>query len=258
MHCKYCGKRLYEGEMCNCEKSILDRTESTTRNNNKVYKWLLGLLVLVILIGGAFLIYLFQSVVKKDVVENETTPTVQVSARTNDSQNPTESTKHEETDQVSNDETVDINYKPKFDMTSASDYVQLSPEKNYEPGLVLDGNPVTAWNCTGTSDIWIELSSSMEQKVSGIRLLSGYTKYSLKLEEWLYYKNHRPKNITVSFSDGTAIDCALQDVFNKYSLCYQDINFGGVKNTKFIRISINDVYMGDRYNDTCISEIDVY
>ena len=102
------------------------------------------------------------------------------------------------------------------------------------------------------------LSADSEQYVSGISVLNGFVKYSTGYKYWLYYRNNRPKDITISFSDGTSIETTLQDIFDQDNYHYQRIDFDSVKFTAYIKITVNSVYPGDKWNDTCISEIQVY
>lgn len=138
-------------------------------------------------------------------------------------------------------------------ITSAS-----SSNRSYGPYNVLDGQYDTAWNTPNGPGQWIKLSASSPQKVKGIKILNGYTKYSTGYGMWIYYANSRPKNITVTFSDGTSVNKTLSDVFDKSNYIYQEVDFGGIKTTDYIKITINSIYPGNKWDDCCISEITVY
>ena len=116
----------------------------------------------------------------------------------------------------------------------------------------------TAWNFPGQSGEWIMISSDTEQYVSGIRILNGYTKHSDAYEYWIYYMNHRPKDITIMFSDSTFIDVTLEDVFDEDNYIYQHIPLEVPKLTTYIKIIINSSYLGTRWDDCCITEVEVY
>ncbi len=75
---------------------------------------------------------------------------------------------------------------------------------------------------------------------------------------WIYYANSRPKDITISFSDGTSVAKTLEDVFDKANYIYQDVDFGGIKMTDYIKITIDSIYRGTKWNDCCITEIKPY
>lgn len=138
-------------------------------------------------------------------------------------------------------------------ITSAS-----SSNRTYGPYNVVDGQYDTAWNTPNGPGQWIKLSASSPQKVKGIKILNGYTKYSTGYGMWIYYANSRPKNITVTFSDGTSVNKTLSDVFDKSNYIYQEVDFGGIKTTDYIKITINSIYPGNKWDDCCITEITVY
>lgn len=147
---------------------------------------------------------------------------------------------------------------PSFTYASASNTTAEGSGRNYSPDLVIDGRVDTAWNCPRTSGEWIRLSADATQYVAGIKILNGYTKYSPDYDDWLYYLNNRPKSITISFSDWTSIDATLNDTYTEGEYEYQDIPFSEIIETTYVMITINNVYSGDKWNDTCISEIQVY
>lgn len=84
--------------------------------------------------------------------------------------------------------------------------------------------------------------------VKGIHLYAGYQK-----SESLYYKNSRPSGIRLEFSDGSYDTYKLEDVYGK-----QTMRLSNPVVTKSIRIVIEDVYEGEKYSDTVISEIEIY
>ena len=148
---------------------------------------------------------------------------------------------------------------PVFTSASASQITApTSSNNNYGPNLVLDGDPATAWNTPGGPGDWIQFSAPTEQAVKGIKILNGYTKYSDVYGMWIYHANSRPKNIQISFSDGTSMAYTLSDTFDKANYIYQDISFGEYKKVTWIRITIADIYGGTKWSDCCISEVQFY
>ena len=148
---------------------------------------------------------------------------------------------------------------PNFTQTSASRVTTAtSNNRSYGHNLVLDGNPSTAWNVPNGVGEWIALSAQTEQQIKGLRILNGYTKYSSGYGMWLYYANSRPKDITIELSDGSKMSYTLEDVFNNDNYLYQTIDFGGIKKTAWVKITINSIYRGSKWNDCCISEIQAY
>lgn len=84
--------------------------------------------------------------------------------------------------------------------------------------------------------------------VSGIRLNAGYQK-----SESLYYKNSRPSEIGLEFSDGSYYTYELNDVYGKQTIQLPDSVV-----TKSLRIVIEDIYEGEKYSDTVVSEMEIY
>ena len=123
---------------------------------------------------------------------------------------------------------------------------------------MLDNRPETAWNVPGGQGEWIMLSADTPQQIKGIRVLNGYTKFSPVYNMWIYYANSRPKDITLTFSDGSTLVHTLSDTFDNDNYIYQEIDFGGIKTTTWVKITINSVYPGSKWNDTCISELQPY
>jgi len=147
---------------------------------------------------------------------------------------------------------------PVFTSAHASAVLVSQNDIRYDPELVMDGRPDTAWAFAGSGGQWIELRADTDQYVSGIRIMNGYNKFSDNLNDWLYYPNNRPSDIEIIFSDGSSIPFLLDDVFNSRNHIFQDLRFGEVIKTSTIRIFIHEVYHGSRWDDTCISEIKVY
>ena len=88
--------------------------------------------------------------------------------------------------------------------------------------------------------------------------MNGYNKYSSGISDWLYYPNNRPRDIEISFSDGLSMFVTLDDVFDSRNHIFQEIQFDTVKETTSVRVFVHNVYRGTRWNETCISEIQVY
>lgn len=72
--------------------------------------------------------------------------------------------------------------------------------------------------------------------------------------EDLFYKNSRLHNITVVLSDGNQYDFECSDGWDSR---HNSFSFGENIETSSLTIIIQSVYEGDKYQDTCISEISV-
>ncbi|MBQ6630973.1 MAG: discoidin domain-containing protein [Romboutsia sp.] len=137
-----------------------------------------------------------------------------------------------------------------WDNVHASSHL-IKKSKNYKPENAIDNNISTAW-IEGLSDDgigqFIEFSSKNTFRVDKIDIINGFSK-----SEDLYMKNNRVKKITLEFSDGKKQVHELLD----NNMDYQTIDVGGV-NTNSVKVIIEEVYKGNKYSDTCISEISMY
>ena len=142
---------------------------------------------------------------------------------------------------------------PKFTEAQASS--ELPPDQYtsyYGPLNVIDGNTITAWNegagGDGTGE-WVELSAGSPQVVRGIKIMTGYAK-----KEDTYYKNNRPTTVTVTLSDGYSQQANLDDAFSKWT----EVPFDKLHETTSVRITVDAVAGGNKYNDAAISEVEAF
>lgn len=116
---------------------------------------------------------------------------------------------------------------------------------------ICDGDLKKAW-VEGTSEQGIGESITFDFEdnycVSGMIINAGYQK-----TKDLYYKNSRPKKIKIVISDGSYSEVELKDIYGK-----QKIKFDKPVVTNQIVITIEDIYEGNKYQDTAISEISWY
>lgn len=133
---------------------------------------------------------------------------------------------------------------------------QLSDESvggvlhTYSPLKVIDNDFSTCWSegneeyGTGES-ITIQLDDTYS--IDELTIWNG-----LCTNEDLYYKNSRLNKYTLIFSDGETISGELNDGWdNRRNV----ITFSESKITSSLTIVIDSVYQGNKYKDTCISEI---
>ncbi|WP_461204877.1 NADase-type glycan-binding domain-containing protein [Clostridium sp. DL1XJH146] len=133
----------------------------------------------------------------------------------------------------------------------ASSYLESTSNGHYFPENINDYNNETAWVESVPGDgsgQWIQLNFEKETTINGIDFEIGYRK-----SEETYFKNNRPKNVRVEFSDGSDFYIEFSDGFGYGSRVETD----SVKTT-YVKVIIEDVYKGSSYDDTCISEIHVY
>lgn len=119
----------------------------------------------------------------------------------------------------------------------------------YGANNVLDNDFTTAWNEGATGNgigEWISVNASTPQWTSGVEIVTGYPKTSD-----VYYKNNRARDITIQLSDGYEQQVTLADAYREY----QRITFDDYHQTTFIRVRIDSIYEGDRWDDASIDEI---
>ena len=118
----------------------------------------------------------------------------------------------------------------------------------HEASRVVDGDLTTGWSEGADGQgIGESITLTFEENsyVEGITIYAGYQK-----SEELYKKNSRPKQITLTFSDGTELVCELDDVNGA-----QTISLREAVASESITITIDSVYEGTTYEDTVITEI---
>ncbi|MFT4977146.1 MAG: hypothetical protein ACI8S6_003051 [Myxococcota bacterium] len=95
---------------------------------------------------------------------------------------------------------------------------------------------------------WVEVDLGQVQSVEGIRLWAGV---------WsspdFWRRHNRPKEVELTFDDGTTQLITLADEMKMF-----DIPISGGKQTRKIKVTIKSVHSGSTFNDTGISEIQVY
>ena len=121
----------------------------------------------------------------------------------------------------------------------------------YVPENIMDNDLSTGWvegvSGQGEGEL-IHFAFDDVYKVSGFMIYAGYHKNEDK-----YYKNSRPRSITLEFSDGSSQDFSLEDIMKA-----QDISLDPAVETEYVDIIINSVYPGTKWEDTVISEVDFY
>ncbi len=135
-------------------------------------------------------------------------------------------------------------------------YVDASSALNYygkvfKAEYVSDGDIATCWQeAAAGNGIGEYLTMDFGQTVSTslIRFRIGYAK-----DDTGYYMNNRPSSLWIEFSDGQCISCAIPDENDWYTMYLPDPVY-----FDWVRFTIDDVYGGDEYPDTCISEIVIY
>jgi len=134
---------------------------------------------------------------------------------------------------------------------SASSFEPESAGVKYEPKYVKDGRRSTVWvegeDGSGLGS-WVQVDLDSARTVVGFRLWNGnwYTR-----DFW--ERHNRAKEIEVELSDGTRHQFTLRD-----EMVIEELRFDNPVTTSSLRIRIKSVFGGTTFNDTCISEIQVF
>ena len=138
------------------------------------------------------------------------------------------------------------------------------PERN-----ILDKDPTTCWaeghidsGCSYGQDgigesINIKtyrvtndkkFSYDVVKSLRGFKIINGYAK-----SKETYYNNNRVKQVEIELSNGNSFMYELKD----NDLGFQTFYFPEPQVTTKFKLYIRDVFTGDKYHDTCISEIEL-
>lgn len=142
---------------------------------------------------------------------------------------------------------------PVFTVAEASSVRGTDSEGGrYSVNSVLSNDIQTKWVPQKSDDggigEWIQISAPTDQYVRGVEIFNGYHKDST-----VWSNNNRVKACTLSFSNGTSRDFILDDTIDLIRL-----DLGEVVQTRYIRLTINSIYKGTKWNDTAITYIGAY
>ena len=145
------------------------------------------------------------------------------------------------------------NSPPSFSSVSASSSLPGDATTSYYgPNNVTDNNLSTAWNEGASGNgpgEYLTFTASSPQKISGVGIVGGYPK-----SDEVYFNNARPKEITLTFDDGTSINYTLKDSNGEY----QEFKLDSPVSSTKVTITIKSVYPGSKYDDCCIAEVAFY
>ena len=144
--------------------------------------------------------------------------------------------------------TVSIAGVGKAEISASSQYLTSEgKETDYDPRNVFDGKIETSW-CEGKSDDgvgeYISITLNNHMALTSISFVNG----SGRSEE-SYYNNNRVASLKITSDTGGSVVLNFDD--NTIDYQTRDLEISG-RTFKFI---INSVYKGQKFRDTCISEI---
>ena len=133
----------------------------------------------------------------------------------------------------------------------------------YSPDKAFDGDPLTVWaegaedeGINEYIDIQFSWSGSKEILIDRIGIMPGY------FDEKYYEKNNRVKKAKIEFRDYSNSGYEYVTITNEFEfrdeMAIQYKNLDKPVEAGAISLTILDVYKGNQWNDTCISEIAFY
>jgi len=135
-------------------------------------------------------------------------------------------------------------------VTASSSY-PADDSVNYEPKQLIDGKSGTSWvegDPGGGLGSWVELDLGGAQNVQKIQVWGGMWYSS---EYWA--RANRPKSLEIKFSDGSVQEFAMTDAQE-----VQVLSLAKPVSTSTIRLKVKANYNGSTWQDTAISEIQVF
>lgn len=132
---------------------------------------------------------------------------------------------------------------------SASSVLEPDGNVTYEPERTLDGEPATAWNDGVDGDpagAWLEYTFASPVRIARIEIVNGYDKTVDDLD--LFDANARVRDVTIE-TDESSTDVQLDDSREPQSIDGPD------EPACRVRLLIDSVYEGTRFEDVAVSEI---
>lgn len=145
---------------------------------------------------------------------------------------------------------------------SASSQARADRLGDYGAASINDGSLSTPW-CEGATGAgigeWLELTFPGPVEVTEIGVDVGYDRAADDADrpERLFTDNNRLKQASLIFSGGQQAMVELEDVRGVQKISLVDAPDGPITTTT-IRLIIEDIYRGARFEDTCIAEIEVW
>ena len=276
--CPKCGGEIESDSIfCgNCGADLYGTNINKTNTNKKSSKLLpiiiIILSIMVVLTAGFGVYYFYNEYIMSDSSEqseltskdedDEDDNRINRKARDDDEDDEDKEdnrkkrkTRDNEEDNEYDDDYADhyIAAAPIFTYASASSVRGTDSEGGqYSMDAVLSTDRMTKWVPSKSSDgglyEWIQINAPSEQHVSGVYILNGYHK-----DASTWQNNNRVKSCTLSFSDGQSKTVILDDTMDMI-----EIDFDTPVDTEYIRLTINSIYKGNKWDDTAITYIGAY
>jgi hypothetical protein len=142
-----------------------------------------------------------------------------------------------------------------FATTSASSHLPTGRGGQYQSWMAMDGAPETSWvegvAGPGVGE-WIQLDFPGIVEIHSINLDVGYDR-----DADIFYANNRIKRATFIFSSEEQVEMTFSDSRGMQTIVLARAPGPNIETT-FIKMVIEEVYPGSRYDDTCLAEIEVW
>jgi len=138
---------------------------------------------------------------------------------------------------------------------SASSHLRTDRWGQYQPWMASDGRRETAWveGVAGPgAGEWIMLTFPGMVEVHSISMDVGYDKSAD-----IFAKNNRIKRVTLIFSGGEQIELGFADKRGMQTIPLVRAPGPNIQTT-YVKVVIEEVFPGWKYDDTCLAEIEVW
>jgi hypothetical protein len=138
---------------------------------------------------------------------------------------------------------------------SASSALRTDRWSQYQAWMAVDGQRTTSWaegvQGAGAGE-WIMLTFPGAVEVQSVRLSIGYDKSAD-----IFFKNNRIKRATLVFSNGEQAELGFADERGMQAIPVVGASGAAVKTTS-VKLVLEEVFPGWKYDDTCLAEIEVW
>ena len=250
MKCINCGTENNEdAKYCNkCGQKLESQTNEKV-SRNRISGFIPVIIIAIIIILILVVILIFKNPNLYVTINN--TDSNKISQESDNSVESNEYKKEYNDNTNNNVATTNNNQIRKLNVIDQESTSILSDsfKKDYGPHKVLDGDKSTVWaegiEGPGYGES-ITLYLDSVHTVKQLKIVNGLINSSDG-----YYKNNRVASIILTFSDGTSQTANLSDD----NTGYQVINLSQPVQTSCLTITIDSVYSGYKYDDTCIAEV---
>lgn len=146
-----------------------------------------------------------------------------------------------------------------FAVASASSHLASDRYGAYGPVSAIDGWLSTPWvegvDGSGVGE-WIRLQFPEPVRITRLGLDVGYDRDEMisSVSPAFFTRNNRLKRVTITGSDGQRASWTAEDVRGVQPVSLSVLGW----TTDFIQVTIEEVYPGSHYDDTCLAELEAW